>query len=379
MTSGIPLAFYAPLKPPDHPVVSGDRRMARLLMQALGMAGFAPHLASHLRMLDMRGDAVLQEHLAAEARAETERLITLYRALPASERPRLWYTYHVYYKAPDRIGPAVARALAIPYVIAEGSRAPKRARGPWALGHVAAETALDAADIVFVMTEVDREVLETARPAGQRLVDLPPFMDVASMPAALPRREAGAAATPRLLTVAMMREGDKLASYALLAEALLPLLDRPWHLTIAGDGEARAEVERLFAPFAGRVTFRGLVDDDAALAALYAAADLLVWPAINEAYGMVFLESQALGCPVVAGRCGGVADVLRDGETGLLTAPGDAAALAAAVRHLLDDPQRRAAMGTAARAFVHRERTVAAAAAILGDALMPLATRSSRP
>ena len=63
-----------------------------------------------------------------------------------TSRPRLWFTYHVYYKAPDWIGPRVARGLGIPYVVAEGSRAAKRAQGPWALGHAGAEAALDRAD-----------------------------------------------------------------------------------------------------------------------------------------------------------------------------------------------------------------------------------------
>src|SRR3546814_1683340 len=53
-----------------------------------------------------------------------------YQALPARQRPQLWFTYHLYYKAPDWIGPKVARALRIPYVVAEASVAYKRASGP---------------------------------------------------------------------------------------------------------------------------------------------------------------------------------------------------------------------------------------------------------
>jgi hypothetical protein len=86
--------------------------------------------------------------------------------------------------------------------------------------------------------------------------------------------------------------------------------------------------------------------------ATYASADLYLWPAINEAYGMAFLEAQAAGLPVVAGRTGGVPAVVADGVTGVLTPIGDAAAFAAATARLLDDPKARAQLGKAARARV---------------------------
>ena len=170
----------------------------------------------------------------------------------------------------------------------------------------------------------------------------------------------------------MMRHGDKLTSYRLMAQALQRITDRPWTLTIAGDGEARLNVEKAFAPLGERVTFLGLLEGAAALAPLYAQSDLFVWPAVNEAYGMVLLEAQSRGCPVVAGPFGGVPNVVRDGETGLLTLPGDVAALAAGVAALLDDPARRRTMGRAAQKFVRRERTVAQAAHVLRNHLAPL-------
>ncbi len=219
MKEPIPVAFYAPLKSPHHPSPSGDRTMARLLMKALAAAGFTPTLASELRTLDGAGDGAIQERLRSQSEQEADRLVAAYRSLSCSERPRLWFTYHVYYKAPDWIGPRVAEALAIPYVVAEGSRAAKRARGPWALGHEAAEAALDRADVILVMTAADQEALERARPPAQQLLALPPFMDLDEWDCRakpVPRHGARGPAADRpvrLLTVAMMRRGDKLASY----------------------------------------------------------------------------------------------------------------------------------------------------------------------
>ena len=61
---------------------------------------------------------------------ECERLLADWRADPELPLPELWLTYHLYYKAPDWLGPAVRAALGIPYVVAEASVAPKRAGGP---------------------------------------------------------------------------------------------------------------------------------------------------------------------------------------------------------------------------------------------------------
>ncbi len=370
MSAVQPVAFYAPLKSPNHPLPSGDRTMARLLMKALDRAGFSPHLASELRTLDKAGDRQAQDDLKRQSAAEATRLIAYYRALPQDRRPGLWFTYHVYYKAPDWIGPQVSQALGIPYVIAEGSRAGKRAQGPWAPGHEGAEAALDQADAVFVMTAKDRIALERSRPPHQTLVDLPPFMDVEEWPAPTSTRGQG---EPRLLTVAMMRKGDKLESYRILADALGGIGHRPWSLDIVGDGEARTEIQELFRPFADRVRFHGPIESRSDLAALYRQADLFVWPAVNEAYGMVLLEAQFFGCAVVAGDFGGVASVVMNDETGVLTTPGDSAAFCNAMKDLLDHPERLRAIGARARRFVGQERNLDQAAMRLREALSSLA------
>ncbi|WP_114947148.1 glycosyltransferase family 4 protein [Microvirga calopogonii] len=370
MTISRPVAFYAPLKSPNHPLPSGDRTMARLLMKALGRAGYSPFLASEVRTLDKAGNRQRQESLRKESLEEVDRLVAHCRALPEDSRPCLWFTYHVYYKAPDWIGPRVAEALGIPYAIAEGSRASKRAEGPWALGHEGAQAALDRADVIFGMTAHDREALEASRPAHQVLVDLPPFLDLAEWP--ITDARTGPATEPRLLTVAMMREGDKLASYRILAAALGHLQQLPWSLDIVGDGEAREEIARLFSPMAQRVRFHGQVESKADLAALYESADLFVWPAVNEAYGIVLLEAQALGCPVVAGAYGGVASVVRNGETGTLTPPGDIPAFADALSKLLQDRERLKDLGTNASRFVRQERDLDHAALRLRNALKGL-------
>jgi glycosyltransferase involved in cell wall biosynthesis len=372
--SAIPIAFYAPMKSPDDPRPSGDRTMGRLLVRALKAAGYAPSLASSRSTREPLGSEARQRALKGESLREADRLTTTYLALPDGARPRLWFTYHSYYKAPDYFGPEIAGRLGISYVIAEPSRAAKRANGPWAFAHAGAEAAIDRADVLLALTSHDRPCLEAALRPGQRLLTLPPFIDA---PVPAPSMAGGRpSGPPRLLAVAMMRAGDKLASYRLLAESLARIAHLPWTLDIVGDGPARAEVVALLARFGKRVAFHG-AQEGGALHRFYSQADILVWPAVNEAYGMVLLESQAHGCPVVAGRFGGVPDAMIADETGLLAAPGDPEDFARCLSALLVDPARRAAMGAAGRRFIASERNLASAVTILRGALGPLLDRRS--
>jgi glycosyltransferase involved in cell wall biosynthesis len=342
------VAFYAPMKPPDHPVPSGDRRMARLLMAALAAGGHDVVLAGRLRSWDDATVPGRQARIRRLGERLAARLVRRWQGAP--DRPELWFTYHLYHKAPDWLGPAVADALGIPYVVAEASYAPKRRHGPWADGFAGAAAALARADAVLAVSAVDAAGLEAVVPPG-RLHRLPPFIETAPFAAAITRRGAARARLwrgdpgPWLLAVAMMRPGDKAQSYAVLAEALGRLAGRPWRLALVGDGPLRDGIVSRFPP--GRVYDLGRQPLEA-LPEIDAAADLYVWPAINEAYGLALLEAQAAGLPVVAGRTGGVPDIVRDGTTGLLTPPGDAAAFAGAVAALLDGPARRTAMGAAA-------------------------------
>ncbi|MBV9153632.1 MAG: glycosyltransferase family 1 protein, partial [Alphaproteobacteria bacterium] len=209
------VAFYAPLKPPDHPVPSGDRRIARLFLRALRRAGHRPFVASRLRSFDGDGDARHQARVAAQGRRIVERLIRQWRGR-RDAAPDLWVTYHLYYKAPDWLGPAISAALGIPYVVAEASYAAKRAHGEWATGHRAVGLALRRADAVIGLNSADRDGVVPLLRDPSRWFAMPPFLDAS----AYPMRQPGRQNAPRLITVAMMRPGDKLASYRLLGAVL---------------------------------------------------------------------------------------------------------------------------------------------------------------
>jgi glycosyltransferase involved in cell wall biosynthesis len=361
------IAFYAPMKPPSDPVPSGDRTMARALIAAL--AGIGPGQArviSELRSRDGAGNAARQDEIFRAAEAEVERLAK-------ADPPALWLTYHSYYKAPDLLGPALSRHWGISYVLVEATRAAKRLSGPYARFATAAEAACDAADVIFYMTEHDREALERDRPPGQRLIRLRPFLNQQALSAAANRHADGGPA--RFLACAMFRGGDKLASYEALAAALALVRAQDWTLAIVGDGPKRADAEALFSAFGERVTFLGALAPEL-LAGHFASADALLWPGIGEAYGMVYLEAQAQGCPIVAEDRPGVRDVVREG--GWLVEPDNPPAFARAIETLMADGEARLAAGRKARAQIAADHLLDAARASLKDGLEPLMGRQDR-
>jgi len=116
-------------------------------------------------------------------------------------------------------------------------------------------------------------------------------------------------------------------------------------------------VGRLSAEQRARVRLHGWVDDDER-ARLYAGCDAFVAPSRYESFGIVYLEAMAQGRPCVACDAGGPARIVVPGETGVLVPVADADALARALIDLVRDPDRRHAMGRAARRRVAAEYEV---------------------
>ncbi len=369
------VAFYAPMKPPDHPVPSGERETARLFRQALSRAGFDVELACRLSSRDARGDPARQARLERAGRWIADRLVRGYLARPTEQRPIAWLTYHLYYKAMDWIGPSVARALDIPYLAGEVSVAPKRAEGPWRHSHEALLQTIARADCIFPLTDVNAECL----PATTKLAALEPFVDPAPFKQALSQRTSARsdlaarlqlnADIPWIAVAAMMRFGVKSESYALLSDALGRLSRLPFHVLAAGDGPARQEVEARFGPaLAERVRFLGCLDQGE-LAKLFAASDLYAWPSIGEAFGVSLLEAQAAGLPVVAARHGGVGSVVGHEESGLLAASGSVEAFADSIGRLLQSGDLRQRLSRGAAARIEQRHSLAKAAETLGRAI----------
>lgn len=127
-------------------------------------------------------------------------------------------------------------------------------------------------------------------------------------------------------------------------------------VAIGGGGRDHSRLERLIESTGAPARLLGRIDHDD-LPLLYGCADAYAmlcrnrWAGLEqEGFGIVFLEAAAAGVPQVAGASGGAAEAVVDGETGyVIDPPDDVEAVAAALARLLDDPERRAAMGAAGR------------------------------
>ncbi len=361
------IAFHTPLNRYGDGAPSGDRLMARQLVTLIEELGHAVEIVPSERSFMREPDPAL---LAAHKQAAQSVIASLAERWQAPEaRPDLFFTYHCHYRAPDLIGPALAERFGLPYLLAEASDAQKRFDGPWAEAATLAREAILRADLHLCMTERDREGLGRLIPEPERLIDLPPFLlGVDDIP------ERSAAVRPadepvRLIAVAMMRQGNKAACYHFLARTLARISDLSWTLTLIGDGPERPAIEAAFAGFPpDRISFLGRCERADILSQL-TTHDLFVWPGLNEAYGVVYLEAQAAGLPIAALDSGGVPAVVAQDRTALLAPHGDEVGLAGVMARLIGDPALRARMGAAAQGFARNERNGDSARAILAAAL----------
>jgi glycosyltransferase involved in cell wall biosynthesis len=160
------------------------------------------------------------------------------------------------------------------------------------------------------------------------------------------RARRGLAAGEFVIAVVAALEDRK--GHAVLLDAVAMLPDLRLRVLCGGTGSrAEALARRRDALGLGdRVTFLGRVAD---VPALLAAADAAVLPSLHEGLGVAALEAMAAGRPVVASRVGGLPEALGEGEAGVLVPPGDAAALAAALRGLATTPAEQRALGAGGR------------------------------
>lgn len=211
-----------------------------------------------------------------------------------------------------------------------------------------------AVDVVIAISEGVHRALVAAGIDPARIVVVPSGVDLDRV---------GAAATSR----ARERQGLGIADDETLVLGLGALERRkgfdvlvaaaarcgsPLRLVLAGEGRERDALARQAKDAGVRLALTGFRDD---VAPLLAAADVVAVPSRAEGLGIAALEAMAARRAVVASRVGGLAEVVRDGETGVLVPPDDPGALAAALGRLARDPDERARLGTAAATRV-RER-----------------------
>jgi glycogen synthase len=218
------------------------------------------------------------------------------------------------------------------------------------IGGLVERATLRRADAVVVLTERTAAALRADGVPGERVVVNPSGFDPALFTRSAADLFAGVP-RPRIGYVGRMapqKRPDR------LVEAFGRMRTTA-SLVLVGDGPERARVQRLVAasPARGRITEVGFVGH-ATVPAVLASLDVLVLPSAYEEMGSVLTEAMAAGLPVVASEVGGIPEVVRHGETGLLVPPDDLDALAAALDRLTGDPALRAELAAGARARARR-------------------------
>jgi glycosyltransferase involved in cell wall biosynthesis len=212
-----------------------------------------------------------------------------------------------------------------------------------ALGGWVERSALRRADAVVVLTDRTAAALAADGVPAGRVHTIPSGFDPALFAGTSPDVFTGVG-RPRIGYVGRLAPQKRTDR---LVEAVGRMRE-PASLVVVGDGPDRERVQALAAG-RPRTHLTGFVEHTAVPAVL-ASLDVLVLPSAYEEMGSVLTEAMASGLPVVASDVGGIPEVVRHGETGLLVPPGDVDALAAALDRLAADPGLRARLAAGARA-----------------------------
>jgi len=214
---------------------------------------------------------------------------------------------------------------------------------------------------------VSDDLLERCKKSGvaeERLTHIPNAIDERAFSRQMPPADAPLRAeygTPpgRLVIGAVGRLSPEKAFNNLIKAA--DTLIKEGHdieVWIAGDGDARADLEKLINHLGlqDRVRLLGFQSD---LVALYHAMDLFVLSSLREGLPNVVLEAASMKVPIVSTRVAGVPKMLTDGVDGLMCECGDVADLTRAMRTALSDPAKREGMAAAARALIEKDYSFA--------------------
>jgi glycosyltransferase involved in cell wall biosynthesis len=333
------------------PLGGGASPITGALSQRLAQAGHAvdvvtmefqglPRFEEHGQLRVYRVAAVRRSQVRASTREMLSYLPSALRQGLALTRTRRYDLIHSHFVIPTSIVAALLRqAHRLPSVITiHGSDVPGYNPDRFKLGHRIIAPVwrglVRQADAIISPSAYLRDLLVTHCDAP---VDVIPYGFTPPPLPNLPRRQ-------RILFASRLfpRKG---AQFLLDALAELPV--DGWELVIAGDGPMLPELQAQAARLGLSVSFPGFVKG-AALEELYATSAIFVFPSLQDNFPVVLLEALSAGCAIITTNVSGMPEVV--GDAGLLTPPGDVAALRAALGQLMSDTALRAQLGARARA-----------------------------
>lgn len=223
---------------------------------------------------------------------------------------------------------------------------------------------------ISVLSSYSRRTFTEHGVAPERLVELPLGVDHEHFSPRDGRR-------PGPLRVLFVGRVELMKGVPYLLSALQQLRGLPLSLSLVGPvaDDLRPLLRRLDDP---RVRYLDITGRDA-LPAVYRDADVLVFPTVNDALGLVMLEAMACGVPVIASERSGAPDVLRDGLDGFIVPACDPDAIAGRLAALAADPDRTVDMGRSARQRVEAYYTLDHHAGRLADLCLRLTQPAPAP
>ncbi len=351
------IAFYAPFKPLGHKNPSGDLIIAQGLVNFLKQQGHEIKVQSRLRARWIYFKPWLWLVLFKEYIQIAFRLL--------QDPPDLWLTYHSYYKAPDLIGPWICKMMGLKYLIFQGIYSTKQKRRIKTIpGFYLNRAALLQADHIFTNKAPDLKNLK-------RLISESKLSYI--KPGILPHqfendkhlgnenlKRWSIPECPIVLTAAMFRDDVKTKGLIWLIECLGKLKDenKRFHLVIAGSGQMEENLRKIADQHLPEYhTFVGKIERDQ-MPAFYSAGDVFAFPGIGESLGMVFLEAQSCGLPVIAFDNAGIPEVVENQKTGFLVPLYDGTAFSTKLAQLLSDKTLCRQMGEDAAFFVRKNHSI---------------------
>lgn len=353
------IAYYMPFKPMGHKNPSGDLVIGTELYRFFKDSGDDIFQISSFRLRWI----YLKPHLWPLLFLECIRVCFFC----LKKRPDIWLSYHSYYKAPDILGALVCRLLGIPYTVFQGVYSTKRRRA-WKTkpGFYLNRFVLRSALVVFTNKMNDYNNLLRIQPE-KRVTYIAPGLHpdhflFDSDNRLVVRNQLGIGQKLVIMSVAMFRDGVKTRGIQEVIQCCSKLREKgiDFLLLIAGDGQNRQLLEKY-----GRreledcVLFVGRLDRTE-LGQYYSAADIFIFPGVNESLGMVYLEAQSCGLPVVAYKEWGAGEAVVDNVTGFLSSSTQGETLADNLEKLCVDRSLRKRMGMAGEKNIREKHDIEA-------------------
>lgn len=368
------IAFCTPFKPLVHHRVSGDVTIAFDLFSFFQKRGHDLWMVPY----------VSTEWVWRKPRNWPKMFSTMHivrEELSGKNAPDLWFTYHSYYRAPDILGSLAVRNR-IPYAIFAASHAKKRAAN-WKTkpGYYLNKQSLEQATHLFTNKHRDLEGLYQVAPKN-KVTFIPPGIRTDKFTRNEATRKAnrkqwGMTNKTIILTVAMLRKGTKSEGVEHVIKACSTLVAQGHDiaLVIVGDGRMRRQLQTLAEELLPeRNKFLGTIQSEE-LPCIYSSCDIFAFPGINEGLGMVYLEAQSCGLPVVAWDHDGAPQVVAHGQTGLITPSYNNELFANAISELVTSHEKRKNMGKAAEQYAKKHHTISTNYLELEEKLITIAER----